>query len=151
MPQPPHAQTIHKEAKVILAISAIDRRQIRSVQRAASTFYCPRTTVRRRRAGTAARSDCQPNSKKLSKLEEESIVSYIVELDSRGFSPRLGAVRDMADKLLAARGAEQVGQNWPTNFVKRTPSLTTRFNRPYDRQSALCEDPLVIRPWFELV
>ncbi|KAL6158071.1 MFS-type transporter clz9 [Exserohilum turcicum] len=57
----------------------------------------------------------------------------------------------MADKLLAARGAGQVGQKWPANFVKRTDSLTTRFNRAYDRQRALCEDLVLIKSWFELV
>jgi hypothetical protein len=61
------------------------------------------------------------------------------------------AVRVMADSLLAARGADQVGLNWPANFVKCTDSLTTRFNRAYDRQRALCEDPVLIRSWFELV
>jgi hypothetical protein len=57
----------------------------------------------------------------------------------------------MANRLLAARGANQVGIHWPRNFVKRTDSLTTRFNRAYDRQRALCEDPVLIRGWFELV
>jgi hypothetical protein len=57
----------------------------------------------------------------------------------------------MADKLLTARGAGQVGVHWPRNFVKRTDSLTTCFNRPYDRQRALCEDLALIRSWFELV
>jgi hypothetical protein len=57
----------------------------------------------------------------------------------------------MANRLLAARGANQVGVHWPRNFVKRTDSLTTRFNRAYDRQRALCEDPVLIRDWFELV
>jgi len=45
------------------------------------------------------------------------IVRHILELDSWGFAPTLGAVKDMADKLLAARAAGQVGKNWPTNFV----------------------------------
>jgi hypothetical protein len=84
-------------------------------------------------------------------LEEEVIVSYILDLDRRGFAPTYAAVRDMADKLLAARGAGQVWQKWPANFVRRTDSLTTRFNRAYDRQRALCEDPVLIRSWFELV
>ena len=57
----------------------------------------------------------------------------------------------MADRLLAARVANQVGVHWPRNFVKRTGSLTTRFNRAYDRQRALCEDPALIKSWFELV
>jgi hypothetical protein len=57
----------------------------------------------------------------------------------------------MADKLLAARGAGQVGVHWPRNFVKRTDSLTTCFNRAYDRQRALCEDSALIKSWFKLV
>ena len=65
----------------------------------------------RRRAGTAARRDCEPNLKKLTKPEEEVIVRHILDLDSRGFAPMLGAVRDMADKLLAERAARQVGKN----------------------------------------
>jgi hypothetical protein len=68
------------------------------------------TTLRRRRAGTLARRDCQPNSRKLTQLEEQVIISYILDLDLRGFAPTYAAVRDMADKLLAARGAGQVGQ-----------------------------------------
>jgi hypothetical protein len=79
------------------------------------------------------------------------IVTHILDLDSRGFAPTYEAVRDMADKLLAARGAGQVGVHWPRNFVKRTDSLKTRFNRAYDRQRALCEDPVLIRSWFELL
>jgi hypothetical protein len=58
---------------------------------------------------------------------------------------------DMADKLLAVRGAGQVGQKWPANFVRRTESLTTRFNRAYDRQRALCEDLVLVSSWFKLV
>jgi hypothetical protein len=111
----------------------------------------PETTLRRRRAGKPARRDCQRNSKKLTQLEEEVIVRYILNLDERGFAPTYAAVRDMADKLLAARCAGQVGQKWPANFVKRTDSVKTRFNRAYDRQRALCEGPILIRSWFELV
>lgn len=57
----------------------------------------------------------------------------------------------MVDKLLATRGAGQVGQKWPANFIRRTSSLTTRFNRAYDRQRALCEDLILNKSWFELV
>ncbi|EMD67608.1 hypothetical protein COCSADRAFT_83281, partial [Bipolaris sorokiniana ND90Pr] len=49
--------------------------------------------------------DCQPNSKKLIKLEEEVIVNYILNLDLCGFSPTYIAVRDIANRLLATRGA----------------------------------------------
>ena len=65
----------------------------------------PQTTIQRRRAGVALRRDCDPNSKKLTNLEEEVIVRHILDLDLRGFAPSLGAVRDIADKLLTKRGA----------------------------------------------
>ncbi|USP77768.1 hypothetical protein yc1106_05042 [Curvularia clavata] len=151
MASPQQASKVSCEADMYLAISALNTKQIETERCAAKTFNISRATLHRRRAGCPARRDCQPNSKKLTKLEEEVIVDHILNLDSRGFAPTYAAVRDMADKLLAARGAGQVGQKWPANFVKRTDSLTTRFNRAYDRQRALCEDPVLIKSWFELV
>jgi hypothetical protein len=118
-------------------IWALNVNQIQTERRAAGTFEVSRTTLRRRRDG-------KPNLKKLTQSEEQVIVRYILDLDTRGFAPTYAAVRDMADKLLAARSAGQVGVHWPRNFVKRTDSLTTRFNRAYDRQRALCEDRALI-------
>ena len=142
---------VSNEADVQLAVSSIKSHQIQSNRRTATVYNVSERTIRRRRAGKLARRDCQPNSKKLTQLEEEVIVSHILDLDLRGFAPTYAAVRDMANKVLAARSAGQVGQKWPANFVKRTDSLTTRFNRAYDRQRALCEDPVLIRSWFKLV
>jgi hypothetical protein len=139
------------EADVQLAISSINLHQIQSNRSAAAIYSVSERTIRRRRAGVPARRDCQPNSKKLTQLEEEVIAGYILDLDERGFAPTYAAVRDMADKLLSARDGGRVGINWPATFVKRTDSLTTRFNRAYDRQRALCEDPVLISSWFELV
>jgi hypothetical protein len=88
---------------------------------------------------------------KLLGTEEQVIVQHILDLDSRGFPPRLAAVKDMADSLLAARHQGPVGINWASTFVQRTPELKVKFNRKYDYKRALCEDPEVIAPWFELV
>jgi hypothetical protein len=151
MPQRYVPQVPSNEADIQLAIYSIKAKQIQSEKRAASIYNIPRMTMRDRRAGKPARRDCQPNSKKLTQLEEEVIVSYILDLDRRGFAPTYEAVRDIANKLLAARGAGQVGVHWPRNLVKRTDSLTTCFNRAYDRQRALCEDPALIRSWFKLI
>jgi hypothetical protein len=151
MATPKQAQQASHKADIHLAISALDQAQIPTERHAAHTFEVPQTTLQRRRAGKPARRDCQPNSKKLTELEEEVITRYILDLDTCGFSPTYPSVCDMADKLLAARSADQVGVHWPRNFVKRTDSLTTRFNQAHNRQRALCEDPVLIRSWFELV
>jgi hypothetical protein len=88
---------------------------------------------------------------KLLKTEEEVIVRHILDLDARGFPPRLAAVKDMADSLLAERHRDPVGQNWAATFIKRCPELKVKFNRKYDYKRALCEDPETIRGWFYLV
>ena len=72
------------------------------------------------------------------------VVRHILDLNSRGLAPTLGAIRDMANKLLAERAAGQVGKQWPRNFINRTDSLITRFNRLYNRQRALYKDAKVI-------
>ena len=95
----------YKEADVSLAILAIKRNQVQSIRRAAATYKVSRRTIDRRRAGITARRNCEPNLKKLTKLEEEVITRHILDLDSRGFPPTLNAVQDMANKLLTERGA----------------------------------------------
>jgi hypothetical protein len=79
------------------------------------------------------------------------IVQHILDLDARGFPPRLAAVKDIADLLRKERGQPSVGVNWASTFVKRRPELKVKFNRKYDYKRALCEDPEVIQGWFRLV
>jgi hypothetical protein len=69
------------EGDMQLAISSLNDRQIYSKRRAAATFNVPKLTLHDRRAGKPARRDCQANLKRLTQLEEEVIVSYILDLD----------------------------------------------------------------------
>jgi hypothetical protein len=69
---------------------------------------------------------------KLFLTEEEVIVQHILDLDAQGFSPRLAAVKDRADSLLAERHCNPVGQNWAATFVKRCLKLKVKFNHKYN-------------------
>jgi hypothetical protein len=140
-----------QEGRIELAIQAIKLRQFKSLQLAADTYNVPRLTLQRRYNGTLARTNCQPNCQKLTATEEQTIVRYILNLNLRGFAPRLCEVADIADKLLAERGEELVGKNWPERFVTRTDELKMAFNRAKDRQRILQEDPEIISEWFVLV
>jgi hypothetical protein len=104
-------QLASNEASLFLALSAIKKGQIKSERRAAAMYNVSRSTLKRRRAGIPSQRDCEPNSKKMTKLEEEVIVQHILDLDSRGFAPNLEIVRDMANKLLAERAVGHVGVN----------------------------------------
>ena len=57
-----------------LAILVIKNNQLLSERRAAEIYNVSRTTLRRRRAGTALRRDYKPNLKKLTKPEELAII-----------------------------------------------------------------------------
>ena len=93
------------EGDIQLAILSLNSSQLQSNRRAATIFGVPESILRDRRAGKPARRDCEPNSKTLTQLDEEVIFSYILDLVQCVFAPTYAAVRDMADKLLAARGA----------------------------------------------
>ncbi|OCK74866.1 hypothetical protein K432DRAFT_185835 [Lepidopterella palustris CBS 459.81] len=101
MAPPTTIQLPYNKGHLLLAISSINSTQIPSARCAASLYHVPEATVRSRRAGTRARRNCEPNSRKLTALEEEVIVRYILGLDARRFAPTLSTVRNMADKLFA--------------------------------------------------
>jgi hypothetical protein len=96
------------EADIQLAFLSINGKQIYSSRAAAAVYNVAETTLCRRRVSIPPQRDCQPNTKKLTELEEEVIVRYILDLDQRGFAPTYAAIRDIADRLLAARSRGQV-------------------------------------------
>jgi RecB family endonuclease NucS len=57
----------------------------------------------------------------------------------------------MANYLRKTRRAKPVGKLWAHRFIQRRPKLKTRFNRVYNFQKTLCEDPKLIGAWFQLV
>ncbi|RKK73423.1 hypothetical protein BFJ69_g9269 [Fusarium oxysporum] len=129
MSQPP------AEARIILALQAYQTDPKLSLRRAAKIYDVHFRTLHYRSQGRQARDDYIPSLRKLSDLEEQVIVEYILNLDSQGFPPRHRNVEEMANRLLADRDASPVGKHWAINFIKR----------------AKCEDSTIIRNWFRLV
>ncbi|EDN93931.1 hypothetical protein SS1G_09798 [Sclerotinia sclerotiorum 1980 UF-70] len=87
----------------------------------------------------------------MTELEEKSLLQYMLDMDERGFSPRISDIEDMANYILETRGTKKVGKLWAHRFVKRYTELKTRFNCVYDFQKALCKDSELIERWFRLV
>ena len=141
----------YSKSDLQLALFDVQSQRVQSINRAAIIYNVPQRTLSDRRAGKRSRRDCEPNLKRLNKLEEEAIVRRVLEESTRGFAPTKADVRAMANKLLHEREGNPVGKNWVDNFVKRTPELRTRWSRPYDQQRAACEDPAAIQRWFDLV
>jgi hypothetical protein len=81
------------------------------LQRAAALYSVSRATLSDQRAGRTPRADFTPKTRKLNEIEEEVIVKHILDLVERGFPPRLAAIADMANSLLAERNLGYVGAN----------------------------------------
>jgi hypothetical protein len=111
MPQPPNALLLEHEGRLQLALEAYKAGQFQSHQAAAQAFNVKRRTLSHRAQGLLFRAEAAPNCQKLTTTEQQTIVRYILNLESRGFAPRLCEVADMADKLLAERGSEPVSKN----------------------------------------
>ena len=97
------------EAKTLLALQALQNDPKLSVRRAASIYEVNEHRLRRRQKGIQSRRDWINPSCRLSNLEEQIIIQFILDLDSRGFPLRLCGIEEMANRLLADRNALPVG------------------------------------------
>ncbi|RYN82555.1 hypothetical protein AA0119_g13421 [Alternaria tenuissima] len=86
-------QILSDEADIQLAILSVESGPTQKNRRAASIDQVPESTPRDRRAGKSARRDCQPNSKKLTKQEEQVIVNHLLDLDQCEFVPTYEAFK----------------------------------------------------------
>lgn len=151
MIQQHNALLLEHEGRLHLALQALQAGHFRSQRAAARAFNVKHQKLSDRARGVLFILERPPNGRKLTLTEEEMIVRYILDPDSRGFAPRLCEVADMADKLLGVRGGEPVGKHWAERFVTRSDELKEASNRAKSRQGILQEDSEIIGTWFKLV
>jgi hypothetical protein len=85
-----------QEARIILAIEAIRTSKKLSRRKAAKIYKVPESTLRDRINGRTTLPERRPVVQNLTELEEQIIVNYILDRDSRGFSPRQANMEDIA-------------------------------------------------------
>ncbi|KAJ5279887.1 hypothetical protein N7478_005259 [Penicillium angulare] len=124
-----------KEGRILLAVKDIKDGRINSLRAAAKLYDIPYITLATCVNGVQSRVDIRPNGHKLTQLEEDSLVEWIISMDTRGAAPRPATVREMANILLAVRGSyppPTVGKNWPSSFINRREEIRLCFSRCYD-------------------
>jgi hypothetical protein len=144
---------IEQEGRLLLAIKAIKDGKYPSAAAAARSFEIPVSTLKARINGRESAAEKRASGHIFTQIEEQSIENWLLDMDSRGAALTLPMLRDMANLLLSAKKntPSTTGINWPSQFIKRHPNLSTRLSRKYDYQRALSEDPRIIKPWFDLV
>jgi hypothetical protein len=100
-----------QETRIILAIKAIrsskklNKRYIAKIYKILYMIFSYRITSR------TYCPESKTNCYKLTDLEEDIIVRYILDLDSRGFAPYLASIKDITNLLLESRGVLYIGKN----------------------------------------
>jgi helix-turn-helix, Psq domain len=93
-------ETQTEEARIILAIEAIRSSKKINRHKAAELYRVPYSTLTDRINGRPPRREYRLKKHNLTKLEEEILVRHILDMDERGFVPRLAGVEDMANYIL---------------------------------------------------
>jgi hypothetical protein len=152
MAAPTQQEALYQEGRLTLAEQSYKQGKSRSVKAASESYDVPRTTLRERMKGIEPKRGSIAKNRLLTPTEEETLVQWILSMDRRGMPPRIAALRQMAGLLLSQRGqTASVGENWPRKFINRQDAIKSKYNRKYDYQRAQCEDPELIRAWFQRV
>jgi hypothetical protein len=103
--RPKSKNSVEQEGRILLAVSALKKKEILNIREAARVYNVPYTTLQRRLTGHAFRAELRANGHKMTQNEEESLIRWILSMDQRGAAPRPSHVREMANILLAQRGS----------------------------------------------
>jgi hypothetical protein len=142
----------YKEGRLELAIQAFQKGYHKTPTAAANAFDVPKDTLIRRLRGTPSQRDSNSRKRLLTPEEEETVIEWVLSMDRRGMPPHQATIRQMVVLLLAQRGyTKPVGKQWISRFISNHEALKSKYNRKYDYQRAKCEDPILIREWFQRV
>jgi transcriptional regulator with XRE-family HTH domain len=99
-----------KESKIILAIKAIRTSKNLSRRKAAKIYGVFFSILNDRMNSRTSLCESRPVITNLIILEEEVIIRNILDIDSRGFTPRLASVEDIANYILKSRERKRVSK-----------------------------------------
>jgi len=137
----------HKEGRILLAIEAIQKGQISSIQAAARAYDVPYSTLIYRLHGRTAQADSTPNNQKLIPTEESTLIEWILSMDQCGLPLQAATVQQMANLLLAEQSkstsaSSTVGKNWMQNFINHHKQLQSTANVTTNRLNVKSKDHL---------
>ena len=101
-------QSISKESDVILALQALKRDPRLRIRKVAKIYNVSEATLRNRKKGIRSRREIILNSRKITELEEVTLIQYITNLGIRRFPPRLCDIGDFINIILAQRNRRYI-------------------------------------------
>jgi hypothetical protein len=121
-PRQSRQNLVEQKGRIQLAIQALKKREISSARRAAEVFNVPRSTLRDRLKGHEFQAELRNHKFRLSENQEEALVEWIIDRDTRGVAPRVSHVQQMGHLILQEDSSilpKPLNKNWVTSFIKR--------------------------------
>ena len=140
-----------REQTLQLAIRDLNAGLYTSQRAAAKAYGIPQSTLLTRISGTTSRRASHQHRQRLTPLQEDFLVDWILEEDARGYPPPHARAREMANRILRMNGDEQpVGKLWLSHFIKRQPRVASVVGRKIEAQRVEAATPDQLRAFLEL-
>jgi len=101
-----------QETRIILVIKVIWTFKKLSCCFVVKIYKVPKITLWYRITSLIICNKTRSNYQKLSELEKEILIWYILDLDSRGFVPWFTSIEDMANYILESWGKDYISKLW---------------------------------------
>ncbi len=133
--------------------NALKEVQMGVSQRIVSKKYgIPRATLYDRINGSESATKAQEHLQRLSAVEEGLLSDWIVNQSALGLSPTHQQLRELAVRVLAARGDLQpLGKRWMEGFLRRNPRVKTLRGKGLDSARLNGATTEVITAFFQLM
>jgi 4-hydroxybenzoate polyprenyltransferase len=97
---------------------------------AATRHGVPRTTLRRRFNGAQPHRHAHEGAQRLTPVQEEHLVKWILQQEALGYAPTHAQVRAIAIAVLKRQGDHKnLGKKWTNHFVRRNPVIKSKLGR----------------------
>jgi DNA-binding Lrp family transcriptional regulator len=140
-----------REVAIQCAIAELNS-GVRISQRAlAKKWGVPRSTLQERVKGRSRHAIAHSYQQRLTPEQEEFLVEWILDEDSRAQPPSHPRVREMATRILRMNGdTRPLGQLWVPHFLKRNPRVASIVGRKIESARTTAANYHTIKEWLEL-
>ena len=109
----------NKEARLHLVLQAYRENPKKGIRLLAIHYRVSESTLCKRVNSITSRSELRQAIYKLTKTKEEVILQRVLNLDTRGFSPYISSIEEIANLILESRGVGRVSIYQARRFIKR--------------------------------
>lgn len=118
------------ESTIQEALQELNSDATKSIRAVAAACNVSEATLRRRRKGGTTRRIAHEQHQRLTPVQEQFLVDWMIEQDAQGYPPSHARAREMAARILELNGDKgALGKKWIQKFISRNPRVASIIGR----------------------